>query len=245
VKYSPKQLKSNAKYYLNGNWGTAISCYFAYDIITLLIMYFMNSLPVTTLINTAMDTSAYIGQAIFSFAVELVLAVLFSPFRIGFKRCILNITHSREVRVRDVFSKTETWPKIMLASFIQIGIMVIPLAIPVVMIYLGYYIGIASAVFFILMLFFAIEFALLDFILADNDNISATQAIKQSFRLIKGHKWHYLNLLISFILWFILIMAIALNLGLMLLFPLEIYVHTATAVMYDRIMEDHRFNRTV
>ncbi len=69
------------------------------------------------------------------------------------------------------------------------------------------------------------------YILSDNPDMKGTQALKASAKLMKGHYWEYLKMLLSFIPWIIFSM-FTLYLALIWLVP---YIETCMAVFYRNI----------
>ncbi len=67
------------------------------------------------------------------------------------------------------------------------------------------------------------------YILADNDNISAHDALKASKEMMRGHKWELFKLHLSFIGWIILC-CITCGIGFIFLSP---YINTAQANFYE------------
>lgn len=241
MKYSPRWLKQGALHALKGNWWNIISCYFAYDLIGTIIVMLITSRSGVTFPYQSTNIMDYIMPAGFIILASMTLSVILSPFRVGFMRCLLDIIRLKPLRILDVFSKPENWPKIMLASLIKLIFIILVSIIPVYMIITGIVTGVASVILSFALMIINIEFAFVDFLLADNDNISAFGAIKCSLRMIKGHRWHYLNLIVSFLLWFLLVYIT----GGLVSFLLEIYILAASANLYNTILEDNRLNTTV
>lgn len=77
----------------------------------------------------------------------------------------------------------------------------------------------------------AFAFSMSEYIIADNPDISPTEALDKSQELMKGNKWRLFCLLFSFIGWFIL-SGLTFGIGLFFLIP---YVNTAIANFYVEI----------
>lgn len=75
----------------------------------------------------------------------------------------------------------------------------------------------------------AYSYAMSEYILYDNPNIGADDAIKRSMEMMKGKKFKLFLLDLSFIGWFILAM-LTFGIGLLLLVP---YLYTARAAFYE------------
>ena len=84
---------------------------------------------------------------------------------------------------------------------------------------------------FVLNLLVAMPFTMSYYILSDNPDMKGMQALKASAKLMKGHYWEYLKMLLSFIPWVIFSM-FTLYLALIWLVP---YIETCMAVFYRNI----------
>ena len=69
------------------------------------------------------------------------------------------------------------------------------------------------------------------YILAENPEMSQSEARKESMRIMQGHKWQLFCLNFSFIGWYILV---GLTFGI-LTFWVTPYMQTATAAFYENI----------
>ena len=71
-------------------------------------------------------------------------------------------------------------------------------------------------------------YAMTPFVLVDNPELSCYEAIKRSQELMKGNKWRYFLLALSFLGW-ILLGILSLGIGLFWIIP---YIETTTAAFY-------------
>lgn len=241
MKYTPKNLKRAALGALSGKWLLMLSCYCVYTLLTSLLSAMITSKSEIKLYidpSTA-DLSQYMKLFIFIIAANLIFSIILSPFRVGFLRCTLNTSRNTSADIRQVFAKPDMWPSIMLASFIKQILIVICGAVTFILLTMTpIYEGISLVIGAALIAIVSIEFIFVDMILADNSVSTAVEAIKKSHLLLKGHRWHIINMIVSFILWFFLCL-FALTIGLMFL---EIYFFMTLAVLYNRINEDIRIN---
>jgi uncharacterized membrane protein len=74
-----------------------------------------------------------------------------------------------------------------------------------------------------------LSYAMTYFVIADNENISALEAIRLSKKMMYGHKWKYFRLILRFSGWFILSI-LTLGIGFLFLVP---YFQTANAEFYE------------
>ncbi|HPM02469.1 MAG TPA: DUF975 family protein [Candidatus Cloacimonadota bacterium] len=79
----------------------------------------------------------------------------------------------------------------------------------------------------------AYSYSMTFFVLADNPELSAGEAISMSKRLMKGHKWEFFSLTASFLGW-ALLSVFTLGIGLLWVIP---YMSTSTAVFYNEIKQ--------
>lgn len=77
----------------------------------------------------------------------------------------------------------------------------------------------------------AISYSMAFFIKAENPDISPSDAIKESMRMMNGHKWEYFCLQLSFIGWYI-IGALSFGIGTLWV---SAYNQTANAIFYDKV----------
>ena len=86
----------------------------------------------------------------------------------------------------------------------------------------------------------AYRYSMAFYIMADNDNIGAMDALRQSKEMMIGHKWELFKLHLSFIGWIIL-SCITFGIGFIFLSP---YMNTATTNFYEylRGIRDNRMN---
>ena len=80
-----------------------------------------------------------------------------------------------------------------------------------------------------------ISYAMTPYILADCPNVKAKDALKLSMRMMKGHKWEYFVLGLSFIGWVLLSV---LTMGILLAFYTDPYMHSSFATYYLEIRDE-------
>lgn len=244
--YSPKFLKNRALSALKGHWRNMICCYFAYSFTASFLACFVPAAAQITLPESVVgflsnsryipvSVAAHIGTIMFILLSNMIFSVILSPFRVGFMRCLLYTLRRSPKNLLQVFKNPESWPTAMAVSAIKAFLIFSVLLLSFFAITLiPIYPGIVLVLCFLLLISVNIEFAFVDFVLADNPNMSAINVIKLNFRLLKKHRWHYLNMAVSFILWFV---ACMLTLG-VAMFLLKIYFFMTAAVLYCRISEN-------
>ena len=135
---------------------------------------------------------------------------------LGFTSYFLKIVRGEETGIDEIFSKTKVFPKalvsqILVSFFSTLGC--IFLIVPGIIIYIGY--------------------AMIDYIYIDNPEIGITDVMKKSREMMKGHKWEYFCLTLSFYGWIILGIF---TLGI-LYFWLIPYMNTTFANFYEKIKD--------
>ena len=81
-----------------------------------------------------------------------------------------------------------------------------------------------------------LAYAMVPYILAENPKLNSKQAITLSRRMMKGHKWEYFVLDLSFILWYLLSV---ITFGLVRLFWLNSYWTATMTEYYARLRQDY------
>lgn len=103
------------------------------------------------------------------------------------------------------------------------------------------FVAIGSFLFIIPGILFAYSFSMVYYVMNDRPELSPMEALRESHRLMKGHRWQLFCLMLSFIGWAILG---ALCFGIGSLWATA-YLETATAVFYDELVNQDRGNFTV
>ena len=184
---------------------------------------------------------AIIGGEVFSFILSLVICV----FSAGLYRVYLNITRREKYSFGDFLYFFSHQPDhVIVASFV---LALINLVTSLPMAWFSFTTDMGSTVEaqmnwavnymlltllgFVLNLLLAMPFSMSYYILADNPDMKGGQALKASAKLMKGHYFAYLRLLLSFVPWIIFSM-FTLYLALIWLVP---YIETCLAVFYRNI----------
>ena len=103
------------------------------------------------------------------------------------------------------------------------------------------FVAIGSFLFIIPGILFAYSFSMVYYVMNDRPELSPMEALKESYRLMKGHRWQLFCLTLSFIGWALLG---ALCFGIGSLWATA-YLETATAVFYDELVNQDRGTFTV
>ena len=122
----------------------------------------------------------YILMSIVTFSIS-------TPLELGQSIFFLNLSKNKEVKVSDVFLGYKNFIKV-----IGLGILI------------NIIISIGLILFVIPGLILSIMYSQSYYILAENPNIGIIECLRESRLIMKGQKWNYLVLMLSFILWLLL-----------------------------------------
>lgn len=202
---------------LKGNWAPSLVA----TIVLVAIMYVIMVPYVTAYVlnieNLNPDTLALIGGC--SMFMYLGLIFLFFPLDVGYTNAFNALYVEGDDRItgntfRDSFGQylKNVWAMFLMVLFVSLWSML--LLIP----------GIVKAY----------SYAMLPYILKDNPELSAMDAIRLSSKMMKGHKFDLFYLQLSFIGWAILAVLTG-GIGLLWLQP---YMMTTQASFYQDIKKD-------
>lgn len=150
----------------------------------------------------------FVIAAIVIFAVQLILG---SIVGVGYARFNLDLVDGKEVSAKTLFEYLPQWKTMVIAGLLQ-------------MIYiLGW-----TLLFIIPGIIAAYRYAMTNYILAENPELTASEAINQSKELMDGNKWRLFCLEFSFIGWAIL-SVLTMGIGYLWLNP---YQYAASAAFY-------------
>lgn len=202
---------------LKGNWAPSLVATIVLVAIMYVIMVPYMTAYVLNIENLNPDTLAVIGGC--SIFMYLGLIFLFFPLDVGYTNAFNALYVEGDDRItgntfRDSFGQylKNVWAMFLMVLFVSLWSML--LLIP----------GIVKAY----------SYAMLPYILKDNPEISAMDAIRLSSKMMKGHKFDLFYLQLSFIGWAILAVLTG-GIGLLWLQP---YMMTTQASFYQDIKKD-------
>lgn len=184
---------------------------------------------------------AIIGGEVFSFILSLVICV----FSAGLYRIYLNISRREAYSFGDLLYFFSHQPDhVIVASFV-LALINLVTSLPLAWFSFTSNMGntteeqmnwavtymLLTLLGFALNLLAAMPFTMSYYILSDNSDIKGVQALKASAKLMKGHYWEYMKMLLSFVPW-IIFSIFTLYLALIWLVP---YIETCMAVFYRNI----------
>ncbi|MBQ6538804.1 MAG: DUF975 family protein [Bacilli bacterium] len=169
------ELKQNAKQSLKGKWGPTIGVLLLYTIITGCVQIFVTP-------KTGQDPNTTV-----QFSTSLVSLILTALLVLGYNTYFLKLSRNEEVEVGILWSKVNQFGRAFLATFL-----------------LGLVVGCGFILLIIPGIIFALMFSMTMYIMSDDKEISAIDAMKKSAEMMKGHKGELFLLYLSFFGWLIL-----------------------------------------
>lgn len=221
--YTRAELKQNAKNALKGKWGSAILVTIIFVLITIaaaiISRLIINFVGIGTLImsrNIEIFPLVYLGASVITSILELCII---SPMTIGLFSYFLNLSEDNKPTVETIFDGFKK-------SFSNSVVMNILITI---------YTFLWTLLFIIPGVIKAYSYSMAFYIMAENPDISAREAITRSKELMKGHKMELFFLQLSFIGWGVLATCTC-CIGFLWLVP---YMNKTTANFYLSIKQDN------
>lgn len=197
MKKTSASLKLVARQRLSGNYGTPMAA--------VLLLGLCSFLP-SFLISSTMDTSSTMGL-VTSQILVYVISLLVSVLSAGYSKLILNINRGQSYEIKDLaFAFTHHPDRFIIVHLIILVVQFVvclPFNIPLWMgnSSLSYiWLSVASmCVESVVALLLNLFLALTDYLLLDDINLSAIEAMKKSCLYMKGNKGRYFYINLSFL----------------------------------------------
>lgn len=209
---SNQEYKNAALAALKGKWAPAVLCAVVYITITLCISY------ASALFDPATTATGVIMIA--SLATMLISLLVVSPLGVGCYNAHKDLLLAGDDKLTANSFKTgfanwghNVWGMLLMGIFVFLWTLL--LIIP----------GIIKG----------FAYALVPYILVDKPELSANEAINLSMRMMKGHKFDFFWLCLSFIGW-ILLAILTLGIGMFWLMP---YMYTSYAAFYQDVKAEY------
>ena len=145
----------------------------------------------------------------------IVLCCIGSIVEVGYSQFNIDIIDAKEPKIKTLFSFFKHWGVAIVSALLR-----------------TLYVILWTLLFIIPGIIAAYSYSMTPYILAENPEMSANDAISRSKELMKGHKWKLFCLELSFIGWNILCI---LTLGILVLW-VEPYKHAAKAAFYRSLV---------
>lgn len=147
---------------------------------------------------------------------QLILLLITGPLNLGLTICFVNLVRQNPFRLEDLFNGFKNFT----SSFVLFLLTTI-------------FTTLWTFLFIIPGIIARYRYAMAYYILNDNPDMSANEAIKQSSLMMKGHKWRLFCLHLSFIGWILLCtITIVGIIGLLWVIP---YMKTAETCFYENL----------
>lgn len=197
------------------------------------------------------------GYSIFSqigqFIISLVIALLVSLFSAGFSRLALEVSYGQRPPFGNMLYPFFHHPDRFLLMYLILVVIQLILQIPatiVTRIYARTYLSqtmtldnalaylsfslMCSCISTLIYVIITLRFVMASYLLLDYDDISGIQALKESSRMMRGNKWRYFYLTISFF-GVTLLCVLTCEIGLLWVMP---YMETTIAYFYRDLKGD-------
>ena len=212
--YTRAELKQNAKNALKGKWGTAILATIISGIVIFIISWILNIFSGILI--------AVLGEGlggIFSLIITLLQVALIAPVTVGLYSYFLKLTEDNKPEVGEIFNgfKNSTNNSIVMGLLIYV------------------YTFLWTLLFIIPGIIKSFSYSMAFYIMAENPDITAGEAIDKSKELMNGHKAELFFLQLSFIGWAILA-TLTCGIGYIWLAP---YMNKTTANFYEAIKSEN------
>ena len=173
--------------------------------------------------NVSEEFLEILGIFLIIFGVVMVVAVIMSiiymiiggAVGIGYSNFNLDIIEGREARIGTIFDSFDQWKTAFVARLLS-----------------AIYVTLWSMLFLIPGIIASYSYSMMHFVMAENPEMSANQAIGESKRLMKGNKWRFFCLQLSFLGWELLAIFFTAGIGLLWVVP---YQQAAYAAFYRDI----------
>ena len=156
-----------------------------------------------------------------TFILTLIIA---GPFTLGIYNIFLKIWRKEDFKIEEMFNGFKDFGR-SLGTYLLMTL----------------YILLWSILLIVPGIIAAISYSMTFFILAENPNIKAPDALRLSKQMMYGHKTQYFMLMLSFIGWFLLSI-LTFGIGLLFLYS---YITMASTIFYQQIKGEALYNEII
>lgn len=216
-----KEIRARARANLQNQWGLSIGVALVAGLLGALVANGSGSIDIeldNQIMQQLPDVVLVILSAYLSIAGALGLAqfIIGGTVQLGYCSFLLKQHDGEKAEFRDLFSKFDQFGQGFLQAFLR-----------------GLYVALWSLLFIIPGIIKSYSYAMTPFIMAENPNLTASEAINLSKKMMDGHKGDLFWLGLTFIGW-VLLSILTLNIGSIFLNP---YVNAAYAAFYRQVKE--------
>lgn len=211
-----KELMAEARRVLSGNWGMGVVGYVLYFILVMSITLFTYAALFFVAVTSAVgggNTQAAIETV--SLVANLVEWVLSGAFIVGFSSYYLVIAQEGKARLECLFTGFKRFWTSFGAYFLS-----------------TLFILLWTLLFIVPGIVAAFSYAMVYFIVADDEDAGPLEAIRRSKEIMTGNKWKFFCLNCRFIGWGLLAAFFTVGIGFLWLVP---YMQTAYAKFYEDV----------
>lgn len=158
--------------------------------------------------------------AVIGFVYSIVCLIVGSGVSVGYAQLNLDLIDKGYTSVGTIFSRFDQW-KTALVARLLVGLRVL----------------LWSLLFIIPGIIESYSYAMVSFVMADNPHMTASEAMAESKRLMKGNRWRLFCLSFSFYGW-ALLSVLTLGIGMLWLTP---YMQASFAAFYRQIKADANY----
>lgn len=212
MKYSSRDLKSLARKQLTGKYSIYISAYVVYLLITniagMLLNLITGNLTSVQGIANLLESKNF-SPLIIYFIITLILGLILSVLSLGFNKMFLDGSRGYQIRFSDLFYGFRHHPDRVILMQMIIELISVTCCLPgfICILYGAYAEGPAPLILGVLLLipglvvliYISLAFSQAMYLMADYDDIGPVQALKESNRMMKGHKGRLFYIQLSFI----------------------------------------------
>jgi len=230
---SRAELKEKAKEKLNGNWGNPLVTTLIYLLISIAASYIgatilgfvagiaIGGIGILIRNYELMSTMAELTGNLISFIVSIFIA----PLTVGFLSYFLMFVKGEDAQLNNLFDGyKKSFGNSALAALLM-----------------GVYIFLWTLLLIVPGIIKTYAYSMVQFIIADDPTISASEALKKSEEMMKGHKWEFCVLQLSFLGWELLAI-LTCGIGFLWLTP---YMQSTYSNYYINLKAEYEGNNEV
>ena len=211
---SNKELMAAARSSLSGSWGMAVLGYVLYFILVMsFTLFIFSSVFFVSAVSMASGANTELAVNSMQLFAQLVELLVTGAFTVGFMGFFLGIAQENEARMELLFVGFQRFFKSFGVYF-----------------FYSLFIILWSLLLIIPGIIAAFRYAMVFFIVADDENCGVFEALTRSARMMKGHKWKFFCLHWRFFGWALLCSLIPI--GWLWLVP---YIQTSFAKFYEDV----------
>ena len=211
-----KDLMADARMSLSGNWGMAILGYMLYTVLLMSFsMFVFSSVLFVSMISQLGGADAMAATGAMNLFANLVEMLVSGAFMVGFAGFFLGIAQEGAAQLELLFVGFQRFWKSFGTYF-----------------FYTLFIILWTLLFIIPGIIATFRYAMAFFIIADDEDCGALEAIRRSKEMMKGNKWKFFCLHWRFFGWALLASLFTLGIGWLWLVP---YMQTSFAKFYEDV----------